>query len=89
MNKKQELFQAAKANPKGMRFTNLEKLATYVGFHLNRTKGSHKQYKRVDDPRQLISFQPDKHKKSMAKWYQVKQLIDFIEENNLQTMLEG
>ena len=45
-------------------------------------------YKRTDYPRQLIPFQPDKHNTKMAKGYQVKQLINFIEENDLQTMLE-
>jgi len=71
-----------------MRISDVEKLATYVGFQLNRTRGSHKQYKRSDDPKILISFQPDKHNKSMAKSYQVKQLVDFIEDNNLQNILE-
>ena len=88
MNRKQKLFESAKVNPQGVKLSDLEKLATHVGFYLNRIKGSHKQYKRLDDPRDLISFQPDKQNKNMAKSYQVKQLIDFIEENNLQKMLE-
>jgi len=88
MNRKQKLFLAAKNNPTNVKFSNLEKLATYVGFYLDRTKGSHKMYKRTDDPRQLIPFQPDKHNTKMAKGYQVKQLVNFIEENDLQTMLE-
>lgn len=89
MNKKQRLFEAAKSNPQGMKFSDLEKLATYVGFSLNRTRGSHRQYKRLDDPKDLISFQPDKNNKSMAKKYQVQQLVNFIEENDLQIMLKG
>ncbi len=52
------------------------------------TKGSHRMYKRTDDPRHLIPFQPDKHDAKMAKGYQVKQLISFIEEHDLQFLLE-
>ena len=88
MNRKQKLFESIKNNPQGTKFSNLTKLATYVGFVLDRTKGGHKQYKRSDDPSILISFQPDKRNSSMAKGYQVKQLINFIEENNLRVELE-
>ncbi len=88
MNKKQRLYDSAKKNPGGVKFTSLEKLATYVGFHLNRTRGSHKQYKKLDNPKCLISFQPDKKNRSMAKAYQVRELVNFIEENNLHHLLE-
>ncbi len=87
MNKKQKLFKLAKANPKSVKFADLIKLATYVGFEYSRTKGSHQMYKRTKDPRDLIPFQTDSRNKSMAKSYQVKQLINFIEEHNLQSML--
>ncbi len=48
--------------------------------HLDRVKGSHHIYKR-GDPFRLISIQkmPD----GKAKSYQVRQLLDFIEEHNL------
>lgn len=88
MNKKQKLFQAAKNNPQNVKFSDLEKLATFVGFFLDRTKGSHKMYKRSDNPSQVIPFQPDKHDTKMAKGYQVNQLVYFIEDNNLHCMLE-
>ena len=87
MNKKQQLFNAAKTNPQNVRFQDLEKLATYVGFRFSREKGSHNLYKRSTHPRHTMNFQRAK-KQSMAKAYQVKILIDFIEENNLQHMLE-
>lgn len=88
MNKKLRLYQAAKANPQNTKFLDLLKLAGYVGFVHDRTKGSHQQFKRSDDPKQLIPFQPDKRDKSKAKPYQVRLLVNFIEENNLQSMLE-
>lgn len=88
MNRKQKLFKAAKDNPQNVKFSNLENLALAVGFHLDRTKGSHKMYKRTDDPTKVIPFQVDKHDKSKAKSYQVKLLIQFIETHNLQSMLE-
>ena len=87
MNKKQQLFNAAKANPRNVRFQDLEKLAIYVGFRFSREKGSHKLYKRLDDPRHTMNFQRAK-KKSMAKEYQVKNLISFIEDHNLLHMLK-
>jgi predicted RNA binding protein YcfA (HicA-like mRNA interferase family) len=88
MNKKQTLFESAKSNPQGTKFSDLIKLATYVGFQYDRTKGSHVMYKRVTDPKDLMTFQKDSSNKSMAKGYQVKQLIRFIEDHNLQSMLE-
>jgi predicted RNA binding protein YcfA (HicA-like mRNA interferase family) len=88
MNKKQKLYESIKDNPQNTKFCDLTKLASHVGFVLGRTKGGHHQYIRPDDPKILISFQPDKQNKSMAKGYQVKQLINFIEENNLQSVLE-
>lgn len=45
-------------------------------------------YKRAEDPKDLMTFQTDSSNKSMAKGYQVKQLIAYIEEHNLQSMLE-
>ena len=74
------LYEKAKANPKGLRFSELKTLCECIGLTCVRIKGSHFIY-RMDDPFLLISIQ--KIKDGMAKPYQVRQVLDFIEENNL------
>ena len=88
MNKKQRLLDTIRANPNNAKLAHVLKLAEYVGFVHDRTRSSHKVYKRATDPKTLIPFQTDKKNKSMAKGYQVKQLLNFIEENDLQKLLE-
>lgn len=81
MNKKCfGLYERAKANPKGFRFVELKKLCECVGLICVRVKGSHFIF-RMDEPFYLISIQ--KMRDRLAKPYQVRQLLDFIEENNL------
>ena len=80
MNKKcYRLYEKAKANPKGLRFSELKILCECIGMICDRTKGSHFIY-RLDDPFYLISIQ--RMKDGKAKPYQVRQLLDFIEDNN-------
>ena len=84
MNKKcYELYEKARENPKGLRFSEIRTFCGCIGLTLDRTKGSHYIYKR-DDPFFLISIQ--KMKDGMAKPYQVRQLLSFIEENNLDVL---
>lgn len=81
MNKKcYGLYEKAKENPKGLRFFDLKTLCECIGMGCDRIKGSHFIY-RMDDPFFLISIQ--KMKDGMAKPYQVRQLLYFIEDNNL------
>ena len=89
MTKKRDLFREAMNNPSNVKFADLLTLAKNFGFVHDRTKGSHKIFKRFNDPRHLISFQPDSKNKKMAKPYQVRQLLDFIEENDLKPMVKG
>jgi len=74
------LYQKAIENPKGMRFSEMKKLCECIRLSCDRIKGSHFIYKR-DNPFFLISIQ--KMKDGMAKPYQVRQLLSFIEDNNL------
>jgi len=83
MTKKKDLFQAAKSNPSNVKFSDLLRLAEQFGFVHDRTKGSHVMYKRSDNPSHLIPFQPDPKNKKMAKPYQVRLLLNFIEEHDL------
>lgn len=81
MNKKCcGLYEKAKENPKGLRFSELRTLCECIGMKCKRIKGSHFIFRR-DDPFILISIQ--KMKDGMAKPYQVRQLLCFIEDNNL------
>jgi hypothetical protein len=81
LNKKcYDLYKKAKQNPKNLRFSEMRTLCKCIGLTLDRIRGSHHIYKR-DEPFFLISIQ--KMKDGMAKPYQVRQLLSFIEDNNL------
>jgi hypothetical protein len=81
LNKKcYSLFERAKENPKSLRFSEMTILCEGVGMRCDRIRGSHFIYKK-DDPFFLISIQ--RMKDGMAKPYQVRQLLSFIEDNNL------
>jgi hypothetical protein len=75
-----ELFEKAKANPNGLRFVELKSLCGCVGMRCDRVRGSHFILK-MENPSFLISIQ--KMKDGKAKPYQVRELLDFIEDNNL------
>lgn len=60
-------------------FSELCKLAEMVGFIFDRQNGSHKVYRHEKYPG-IMNFQEVKGK---AKPYQVKQLLNFINEHNL------
>lgn len=77
------MYAKAKENPKGLRFFELKTLCECIGLTCVRIKGSHFIF-RMNDPFFLISIQ--KMKDKMAKPYQVKQLLNFIEENSLNIM---
>jgi predicted RNA binding protein YcfA (HicA-like mRNA interferase family) len=73
-------LKRAQNNPAGMRFQEFCRLCECAGMELDRTKGSHYIY-RKDDLRRLFSIQkmPD----GKAKAYQVRQVLDFIQEFDL------
>jgi hypothetical protein len=81
LNKKcYDLYLKAKRNPKGLRFNEFKTLCVCIGMTYERVKGSHYIY-RMDNPFLLLSVQ--KMKDGKAKPYQVRQLLEFIEEHNL------
>jgi hypothetical protein len=75
-----KLFEKAKANPCGLSFPQLQRLCACIGMILDWKKGSHFIYK-LETPFFLLSIQ--KRKDAKAKAYQVRQLLDFVEENDL------
>lgn len=81
MNKRcYELYEKAKSNPKGLRFVELKSLCECIEMKCDRVRGSHFILK-MENPSFLISIQ--KMKDGKAKPYQVRELLDFIEDNNL------
>lgn len=83
MKKKQKFFSKAKRNPESISYKEIQELAVFYDFAFDTQKGSHIQYKRRDDPYGFMNFQPRKNDKKMAKIFQVRQLIKFIETNEL------
>jgi len=81
LNKKcYELYQKAKANPKGLRFAEMERLCECIGMKLARTKGSHCIFL-LEHPFKLLPVQ--KMNDGKAKPYQVRLLLNIIEDNSL------
>jgi len=83
MDKKQKLLGKAKRSPESISFKEIQDLAVFFGFIFDTQNGSHIQYKRKDDPYGFMNFQPRKNDKKMAKIFQVRQLVNFIETNEL------
>ncbi len=77
--KKKEVYERLKRNPKNVRFTELCKAAELFGFKFRGGRGSHVVYVR-EGVREILVFQNVKGK---AKPYQVKQFLKIIEKYNL------
>ena len=77
---KKKLFNKLLSGSKNIRFSEATACAESVGFCLDRTNGSHHIYVHQDIP-ELLNIQNVKGK---AKPYQVKQLLQLIEQYNLQ-----
>jgi predicted RNA binding protein YcfA (HicA-like mRNA interferase family) len=82
-DKKKLLYKNAKGSVKAVKFNDLLKMAELFGFEFVSQKGSHLVYKRHDDPFGFMNFQPREGSKKMAKPYQVRQLLKFVEDNEL------
>lgn len=80
MGKREKIYEKAKNSPANVGFRELCYLAEKVNFELRDQKGSHKTYKHPQY-KDMMNFQPDKNGK--AKPYQVHQLINFIDDNDL------
>ena len=80
-SKAAEILAQAKSNPAGVRFRDLLRLIEAAGFVFERQSGSHRIYRREGLP--VINVQPAG---SMAKGYQVKQVVKLIETHNLKVV---
>lgn len=74
------LFEKARNNPSGLRFSEVRLLCRCIGMIEDRTEGSHFIYK-LERPFILLSMQ--RMRDGKAKAYQVRQFIDFVEEHGL------
>lgn len=75
----EKLLRSARANPAGLRFGQLLKLARAFGCVFKRQAGSHLIYGHEGVPENL-NFQPVR---GMAKDYQVKQLLGYAKKYGL------
>lgn len=76
MPKCNELLRRARANPAGPRFAQLFHLAECHGFQFARRRGSHRVYRHAT-ARAIMTLQAVN---GMAKPYQVRQLLDVIDD---------
>ncbi len=80
MSRALKTLEAAKRNPKGVSFSELQGLAEAAGFALKRTKGSHHVYSKPGVV-EIIDLQAAGKD---AKTYQVRQVLDLIEKYGIE-----
>ena len=77
--KTSKLLQKAIRSPANLRFAELCFLAEAFGYRLDRVSGSHHIYRHRLGL--SLNLQPDRN--GQAKFYQVRQLLELVEENGL------
>ena len=82
--KPQKVLEQILGGSKNVRFQNLIKLAEAYGFELSRVSGSHHIFvhPEIDE---LLNLQNVKGK---AKPYQMRQLLNLVEQHNLQMQVD-
>lgn len=80
MSRLEKLLKKARENRKNLKFNELCRLFEYFGFEIRGQEGSHVQYKRYKPPVKTVPIQ---NVRGMANPYQVKQLLDFVDDNGL------
>ena len=74
-----KVYEKILAGSRNVRFEDLCRLAEGFGFRLDRTSGSHRIFRHSSGL--MVNFQPDRN--GQAKFYQVRQLLELVEENGL------
>ena len=82
MGRCDKLYAQARNEPGSLRFDEACRLAECFGFEKRKGGGSHIAIYKYPRFKDLLNFQPDKNGK--AKPYQVRQLLDAIEELGLE-----
>ncbi len=65
-----------------IKFRELQNLLIALGFQQKENNGDHFLYN-YPGIKELINIQPDKKKHAMAKGYQVRQVRNFLKQNNI------
>ena len=73
--RRDKLLEAIRNNPKSVRFEEACKAAELIGFIFHGGEGSHRVYKRKDEP-VILNFQ---NRKGLIAEYQARQLIRMID----------
>jgi len=85
MSKAGKLLEAARNNPKGVRYDDLIRLIEALGFVLDRQSGSHAIYTLPGRPAAgFLNLQSTKD--GMATPYQVTQVLDCVDANDLEVL---
>lgn len=77
MSQKQKIFEKAKHHLQGLRFVDFQNLMRQYGWEKDHQRGSHEIWYSAHKIR--LSIQ---NKNGMAKGYQVRQFLKYLEENN-------
>jgi predicted RNA binding protein YcfA (HicA-like mRNA interferase family) len=77
--KARKILERVRRSQNNLYFGDFVKLIEAFGFKLQRSKGSHKTFERQDIDGVLVV----QEKKGEAKPYQIKKLLDLVDENNL------
>jgi hypothetical protein len=80
LSKIEKILKTARGNPQNLRFDDLCYLCEFFGGKLRKNSGSHRVYKRSDNPTFMQSVQ---NLNGKAKPYQVQQLLNKLEEIGL------
>lgn len=75
MSRKEKLLASIRSNPKAVRFEDACKAAEFAGFVFHGGEGSHRVYKRENEP-VILNFQ---NRKGLIAEYQAKQLIHMLD----------
>ena len=75
-----KILESARANPKGLSFSELQRLTEAAGFGPPRIKGDHHIYTKPGVV-EIINLQPLNGK---AKPYQVRQVLDLIDKYGIE-----
>ena len=82
MGKKEKLIARLKSNPKDFTFEEMQTLLIYLGFEMsNKGKTSGSQVKFIKDNIPIILQKPHPRKELLE--YQVKQILDVLEQEGL------
>lgn len=82
MGKKEKLIARLKSNPKDFTFEEMQTLLIYLGFEMsNKGKTSGSQVKFIKDNIPIILHKPHPRKELLE--YQVKQILDVLEQEGL------